>query len=182
MPVLACSFAWYSASHACPSLAMSRSSSSSALQPGAMKPPSTSITGGSSAIDRSIKSTIAGCWVSCAVASLTPVAPSSPAISGMGRSDAASALRSRGFARMALTFAIRRSRSRTPLSSTLSCASEARFVTNAPTESSLALTSAERAKGRAIQLRSALAPIGVLVTSRTPRSEASFETSPPGRS
>ena len=43
-------------------------------------------------------------------------------------------------------------------------------------------TSRERASGRAIQLRMVLAPIGVFVTSSTPRSEALFATSPPGRS
>ena len=100
----------------------------------------------------------------------------------MGLSDAASPFRSRGFALPESTFATRRSRSLTPERSDLSAESEARFSTNACTSSRRALMSAARASGRAIQFRIVRAPIGVLVTSRTPRSDASLATSPPGRS
>ena len=145
-----------------------------------MNPPSVSITGGSSQIDLSIRSTRSGWGINeqCSASSCGRL----DCNSGIGRSEAASPRRSRGFARPESTFWISRSRSRTPESRFLSVESFARSLTKASTESRRVLTSALRASGREIQLRIVRAPIGVLVTSRTPSSEASFATSPPGSS
>ena len=187
MPVRACSRAWNSASHLCPSCEISLSSSSSRSYPEAMKPPSASSAGGSSTIARSTSETTSGCGSKANArpgdaASCRVTARRMSPISGIGLSESASALRSRGFARIESTFCTSLSRSRTPVRSLLSAASVPRSSTNACTRSRRALTSAERASGRTVQFLSVRAPIGVLVTSRTPRSDAALGTSPPGTS
>ena len=148
-----------------------------------MRLPSVRSTFGDSAIARSTRSTTA--FSDDIRAAMPPIAGTSARsamISGMGRSDAASALRSRALARPESTFAMRRSRSRTSPRRACRDKSRMRSFTNASTQSRRALISATCRSGWRIHAARRRAPIGVRVALSTPSSDASRDTPSPGRS